>query len=785
MRKLLFLLILLLPALSFAQLPTSGLVAWYPFCGNTNDYSGNGYNLHDSGAVLTTDRFGSSNCAYHFDGLSNIMYRTPPLSTDFADFTYAVWIQLDTPGNMVMVANGNLNFDGYEMLVTGPTLLSLGSDVAVIFGGISQYFPTPITLHQWHQTILRRRSTNTFDFIIDTVLIGTFTATFNLTSTTEDFAVGKDFSNGTNPFQGKIDDIAVYNRALSDTENRQLYHYQPPCTVVVDHSCNTITMPDSLSFCADTSIILPATVSGSDTVISTTWSPPTGISDTTILNPTLTVSAPGLHYLTVRSLIPGNLVVNGDFSAGNTGFTSGYPYGSGAGSLLPAGVYTISTDPVHENIYAASITDHTTGSGNMLAVNGASTPVDVWCETITVLPNTYYDFSAWFANWSSDITDDFPLIQFQANGTLIGSLFSFPHPDGVWTKYSSIWYSGTNTSVSICINDQQTSYAGNDFAIDDISLEQLCTVKDSVYVGIAVKDTTYTHSDTTFCINSQQPVFIIDAPTGYTSYLWNTGSTNTTIQVGPGIYHVYAYKGCNVRIDTIHVSVINAPQVYLGADTILCTGQNIVLGSPEAGGASYLWNTGSTDSSITVTDSGTYALTVTVYGCSTSDTISISQLTKPSVNLGSDTALCTGEAITLSVPTTPALWSNGTTGQSITVSDAGTYWVTETNYCGTTTDSIKIDVGLCNIWFPSAFSPDGDGHNDIIRVVGNLQFYRDFSLSIYNRWGERVFNTTNIYQGWDGKLNGVPQDMNTYFYMINYTLEGQKHLMKGDFELIR
>jgi gliding motility-associated-like protein len=780
MRKLLFSLLLLLPALSFAQLPTSGLVAWYPFCGNTNDYTGNGYNLNDSGAVLTTDRFGSSNCAYHFDGLSNVMYIHSLLPLPYNNFTYSCWMLADTVQDGVIVYNGNSNTNGTGIVYDAGSATP-GYNITMLAGGVCFCMSVFAPLHQWHHAVLRC-SSGTFNLFIDTTLVSTSSAAY--ISPSGIFAVGMDYTDGTNAFIGKIDDIAVYNRALSDTEIRQLYHYQPPCTTVVDHSCNTITMPDSLSFCADTSIILPATVSGSDTVISTTWSPPTGISDTTILNPTLTVSAPGWHYLTARSLIPGNLVVNGDFSAGNTGFTSGYPYGSGPGSLA-GGVYAISTDPIHENIYAASIHDHTTGSGNMMAVNGASTPVDVWCETIAVTPNTYYNFSAWFANWSSDTTDNLPLIQFEINGTLIGSLFSFPHPDGLWALYSTMWYSGSNTSITLCINDQQTAYVGNDFAIDDISFQQVCTVKDSIYIAIATKDTTYTHSDTTFCINSQEPVFIIDAPAGYTSYLWNTGSAATSIQVGPGIYHVYAYKGCNVRIDTIHVSVINAPQVYLGADTILCTGQNIVLGSPEAGGASYLWNTGSTDSSITVTDSGTYILTVSISGCSTSDTISISQLTKPSVNLGRDTALCTGEAITLSVPTTPALWSNGTTGQSITVSDAGTYWVTETNYCGATTDSIKIDVGLCNIWFPSAFSPDGDGHNDIIRVVGNLQFYRDFSLSIYNRWGERVFNTTNIYQGWDGKLNGVPQDMNTYFYMINYTLEGQKHLMKGDFELIR
>jgi gliding motility-associated-like protein len=58
-------------------------------------------------------------------------------------------------------------------------------------------------------------------------------------------------------------------------------------------------------------------------------------------------------------------------------------------------------------------------------------------------------------------------------------------------------------------------------------------------------------------------------------------------------------------------------------------------------------------------------------------------------------------------------------------------------------------------------------------------------LSIYNRWGQRVFYTEDIYDGWNGKFNGINQDVGTYYYMMFYSLEGKRHMMKGDLELIR
>ena len=167
-----------------------------------------------------------------------------------------------------------------------------------------------------------------------------------------------------------------------------------------------------------------------------------------------------------------NLLSNGDFSAGNTGFTSDFTYVSGPNSLIPEGVYTISTDPFHEHPYATSFKDHTTGIGNMFAANGAFTTSSVWCETISVTLNTNYSLSAWFANWC---TPNFALIQFEVNGVAVGTKVQLPGIVGVWFQISVVWYSGTSNSATVCINDQQTTGNGNDFAIDDISFTSLIT----------------------------------------------------------------------------------------------------------------------------------------------------------------------------------------------------------------------------------------------------------------------------------------------------------------------
>gem|GEM_PF-5774694 len=550
-------------------------------------------------------------------------------------------------------------------------------------------------------------------------------------------------------------------------------------------TCDSVSLPDSLHLCRGSVITMPAVLTGSYPTSSIQWTPATGLSDPTVLNPTLTANSPGWYRISVQSLIPYNLVVNGDFSAGNVGFSSGYSYVSGPSSLFPAGVYAISTNPHNEHPGAASFFDHTSGSGNMLAINGASTPINVWCQTIAVSPNTWYDFSAWFANWSSDTSTNLPIIQFEINGSLIGSLFTFPHPDGLWTQYQTQWYSGTATTASICINDQQTAGFGNDFAVDDISFQELCVSTDSIYIATIKGDTSYNHSDTSIC--ATEGTVTLTAPNGHT-WLWSTASTAQSISVNAsGTYWVNIPGGCDsLQSDTFHVSINPMPVVTLRPDTTVCAGVQLRIGSPEPPGMAYAWNTGSTDSSIYITTAGTYILTVSKDGCSATGSTNLGVIDAPSpISLGPDTIVCRGEEVVLTSNYSQTRWSDGSYKKSITVYVSGTYWASVSNQCGVTADSVHVDVEDCDLWFPNAFTPNGDNLNDIARVVGNLKMFKGFALSIFNRWGQRVFFTNDIYSGWDGIFNGVRQDLGVYFYMIFYTLEGKQHMLKGDLQLIR
>jgi len=323
--------------------------------------------------------------------------------------------------------------------------------------------------------------------------------------------------------------------------------------------------------------------------------------------------------------------------------------------------------------------------------------------------------------------------------------------------------------------------------------EGSCAGSDTVVVSERPNPSVNLGPDTAVCQGQSVTLHSLGAYT-VPAYLWSTGGTSPSISVNTtGNYILTVTQNGCTGSDTVSVTIKPLPTVALPGPLTLCTNASIKVGSPELSellGISYLWSTGSTDSAISITAAGTYSLTVTENGCSKSASVTVTDIGPPNaVHLGPDTVLCDETTFTLNANNSGnnniISWSDGSNGETLTVTKSGTYWVSVTNECGTSRDTIKVDFTACNIWFPNAFTPNGDGLNDIARVAGSLGFYKDFRLSIYNRWGQRVFYTEDIYEGWDGTFKGVKQDVNTFFYMIFYTLNGKEHMLKGDLELIR
>lgn len=167
-------------------------------------------------------------------------------------------------------------------------------------------------------------------------------------------------------------------------------------------------------------------------------------------------------------------VINGNFSSGNTGFTSGYGYA--ASSDPGGGHYTVGSNPKTWNSSLSSFGDHTTGTGLMLIADGSGTAnTQVWAESIAVTPNTLYTLSFYSASCGNDngngIDPSPATLVATANGTQVGSTLDVSATNGTWTHFTGTFSSGSLSTMPLAITDSNLDGgAGNDFALDDISV---------------------------------------------------------------------------------------------------------------------------------------------------------------------------------------------------------------------------------------------------------------------------------------------------------------------------
>jgi PKD repeat protein len=218
-----------------------------------------------------------------------------------------------------------------------------------------------------------------------------------------------------------------------------------------------------------------------------------------------------------------------------------------------------------------------------------------------------------------------------------------------------------------------------------------CIASDTFRVVSVAPTTVSLGADQAICTSA--PLTLDAGNTGAT-YLWSTGATTQTIQAKfAGNYSVIVntVTGCTLY-DTIVITNLPAPSVTIGPDFQLCPGSTSVLDAGNAGNT-FLWSTGATTQTLTISSAGTYYVTVTgANGCSTNDTIIVTPKTAPVVSLGADQNICTSDTVTLDAGNAGAtyLWSTGATTQTIRVSLANTYSVAVTNVGGCTTNDAVV-----------------------------------------------------------------------------------------------
>jgi gliding motility-associated-like protein len=267
-------------------------------------------------------------------------------------------------------------------------------------------------------------------------------------------------------------------------------------------------------------------------------------------------------------------------------------------------------------------------------------------------------------------------------------------------------------------------------------------------------------------------LFEPDVPDG-TFFLWNNAdvSSSYTARESQQLTVSASYEGC-VRRDTVAIEVLPAPDVSLGNDTTICEGQALLLQVPIVPGEQYKWSDGSSTPAYQPITTDSYAVTVKgVNQCSTSDTIAVTFSQKPVLSLPGSLLLCRGAALNFEPRVdwaTQFVWNDGVSTGQRNFAQPGKYSLQVMNSCGSASgDLIVKDAGVCTLIFPNVFSPNHDGKNDVFisSITSGLDAY---SLTIYNRWGQIVFRSSDPSQGWDGRVAGKPAEAGSYVWMLSY-----------------
>lgn len=852
MKRLLLLITICISFVSFSQVPsyvpTNGLVGWWPFNGNANDEGGNGNNGTVNGAALTTDRFGNANSAYDFDGVTNFISIDGSGTIDFTEgVTFSAWINsnvikmssivdkldyacgIDNGYRLNTRNNGDLWAEDYCYGANGPNGLNATA---------SSY-----NTNVWYHVVGTMDHCSGNRIYLNGVLMdyGPISEVITNLKTIE---IGKSTLIQNEHFNGKIDDIGIWQRALTQCEVTALYSSQFFPTPIVNLG------QDTLPLCASTTSIDAGTDPSWDSYL---WNTEETTQNITVTqsglysvkvtdsngcigydNVLVSLINPTIDQIDTNICVSENVLLNVnecEYESINLsiGLVGSWPFSGDAND--------ISNNSNHGTVNGPKLIRDRFGNENSaFCFDGANDEIVVLDHPSLNL--TQFSISGWVKPLSNQIgareiaaKGEYPYnygINLSGNENNMNGFYNDANNYQQITStstlsvgnWSHIVLTHNGSIAKLYINGVMESESNN----DEVVVNNGFLYFGRTYTGFYMKGILDDIQIWNRAINKCEVKSLYSGIK--TNITWSSGQTTQSITVQPTettTYTVTVDDGISSCSDDVTITINDL--VEAGTDLSVCNGDEITLSGSDVdtyvwsngvadgvsftpGSSSYYYVTGTdsfgcetsdsvyvtllepTTSSISesncdnytapdgasYTVSGTYTAVIqNSVGCDSTITIDLTVLESPNLTFEVTEPECQGESSgTIVVNATNGIepysfiWSNGAVEAENNNIGAGTYEVTVTDNLGCETQGsvVVIDATESCFLIPGGLSPNGDGANETWEI-GGLSQYPDAIISVFDRWGQKVYTGDYTSPPWDGTYNGSDLPTADYYYILD------------------
>ena len=744
----------------------TGLVGYWPFCGNANDESGNGNNGTVNGVTLTLDKFGNLNSAYNFSGNAQTIELPNTLIPGGQNnsFTIQTRVKFDNINNSPNLWGktlfwGEVNF---SVSSTGEVTLKWANSLTGNKYSVIKSNPGIIQPNIWYDLVVSFQNNQAIIFVNGIAITTNYlwiaqggsvlstsrvenSCNFNQDLNSSKF--GARITGGIlgNYLDGSLDEFTVWNRTLSNTEISQLYSlYFPGLSsnnFTNSYQWSTGDTTSAISVSPDSTTKYYVTISN-------------GI-HSCVDSVTVTVNNPQFQF--AQDSVTGCDTVTVNAGAGWSTYT------------WSSGDTTQSVSFTTTGMKVLTVTDSI----------GCAATDSIYVTVNTFVTSTITDTSCDQYTWRQTG------ITYGSSGTYRDTVPTVVGCDSILELVLTITNSTFSSDTVVACESYLWTQTGATYYTTSIYFD---TMVNAVGCDSVLALDLTVHYSTSFIINQTACDSFSWAQTGLTYFV--SGTYQDTLLNA---------RGCD---SVVYLNLLVYPTItpIIGNVQNMCENDPIVsfTASPIGG----VWSgpgisaTGSFDP--TLAGVGVHTIVYTAAGqCANSDTVTIEVYDVPMVNdlikddecdegIGSIEITVTG-----GMPPYSYVWSNGKTTKDNLRLKEGTYslTVTDSNGCieSYSGSLLNLEDDSCDdtyLFVPNIFSPDGNGVNDVLFVDGkNIQ---EVNLQVYNRWGNLVFESNSLSKGWDGTYQGQPVNQGVFVYLVTGRYkDGEEFEQKGTITLIR